>query len=229
MCCFVVNNFYLCIMMLKQGCKAPIFAVCRHRIGVDGPGITTLVTFMGCTLRCKYCPNDVCHNKVYNADGILADDNIMLLSPRELYDKVRIDNLYFRATGGGVCFGGGESALRSRFIEEFRHLCGGGWKLTIETSLNCAIEHVRRLLPVIDYWIIDVKDMNVSIYKNYTCRSQAPLLCNLEYISSIGAADKAKIRVPHIYGYNTDDDVRHSIMMLTELGFRNIEKMEYVY
>lgn len=32
----------------------------------------------------------------------------MKLNPQELYEEVRIDNLYFLATGGGITFGGGE-------------------------------------------------------------------------------------------------------------------------
>ena len=35
----------------------PFFGVSRLRMGLDGRGVTTLVTFMGCQLRCKYCLN----------------------------------------------------------------------------------------------------------------------------------------------------------------------------
>ena len=35
--------------------NAKIIGISRHRIGVDGPGVTTLVAFHGCTLSCKYC------------------------------------------------------------------------------------------------------------------------------------------------------------------------------
>lgn len=208
--------------------KVPFFAVCRHRIGIDGPGITTLVTCMGCTLHCKYCPNKICHSPVFNVGGTSVADYVMLLSPAELYEKVRIDNLYFRATGGGVCFGGGEPALYSRFIKAFRYLCGDGWKLTIETSLNCAGGHILRLLSVVDYWIIDIKDMNPVIYKSYTGCNQNNLISNLEYIRTLGMTEKVTIRVPHIGGYNTDDDVKRSIRHLNHLGFHHIEEFVYV-
>ena len=39
--------------------EARIFAVSRHRLTTDGDGCTTLVTFNGCPLRCKYCLNKV--------------------------------------------------------------------------------------------------------------------------------------------------------------------------
>lgn len=46
----------------------PFFGVSRLRMGLDGRGVTTLVTFMGCQLRCKYCLNEQCHGKVYEVD-----------------------------------------------------------------------------------------------------------------------------------------------------------------
>ena len=50
-----------------------IFAVCRLRIGIDGRGGTTLVTFMGCPLHCCYCLLDVCHEDVYEEDDALFE------------------------------------------------------------------------------------------------------------------------------------------------------------
>ena len=32
-----------------------VIGISRHRLGTDGRGITTLVAFHGCPLRCKYC------------------------------------------------------------------------------------------------------------------------------------------------------------------------------
>ena len=80
-------------------------------MGTDGNGITTLVTFMSCPLKCKYCLNKKCHEPIYENDGTTLRKGIMFLTPQELYDLVKIDNIYFQATGGGICFGGGEPTL----------------------------------------------------------------------------------------------------------------------
>lgn len=90
-----------------------IIGIARHRLSTDGDGVTTLVAFHGCPLRCHYCLNpqslgDVSRFREY--------------SPEELYAETRIDELYFMATNGGVTFGGGEPCLRPRFIREFREL-----------------------------------------------------------------------------------------------------------
>ena len=38
----------------------PMIGICRHRLVTDGQGVTTLVAFHGCPLRCKYCLNAQC-------------------------------------------------------------------------------------------------------------------------------------------------------------------------
>ena len=83
----------------------------------------------------------------------------MLLTPQELYDKVKIDNIYFQATEGGICFGGGEPLLHSDFIKEFRDICGSKWKITVETALACSWADINLLASIVDHWIVDIKDM----------------------------------------------------------------------
>lgn len=80
--------------MTNHSIKAPIFAISRLRTGTDGSGITILVTFMGCPLQCKYCLNKKCHEPIYESDGKTLRKGIMLLTPQELYDLVKIDNIY---------------------------------------------------------------------------------------------------------------------------------------
>ena len=126
----------------------PFIGIDRHRLGVDGVGVTTLAAFHGCLLRCKYCLNRRC---------LEAPDGLPRYSPEELYQRVSIDNLYFIATGGGVCFGGGEPLLRIDFIEAFRALCGKSWNLTAETSLQVPAESVRRAAGVVNDFIVDIK------------------------------------------------------------------------
>ena len=126
---------------------ASIFAIDRLRMGTDGHGITTLVCFMGCPLRCAYCLNDRCHEEIYSkgSRGLYLNKGIIQLDANELYDHVKIDDLYFQATGGGICFGGGEPTRYASFIEEFHRVCGNVWKITLETSLYCSEDTIRQL------------------------------------------------------------------------------------
>lgn len=205
----------------------PFFGVSRLRMGLDGRGVTTLVTFMGCQLRCKYCLNERCHGKVYEDNGATPCKGILMLTPQQLYDIVKKDNIYFQATGGGVCFGGGEPLEHPEFIMEFRKLCGEKWKITVETALTCHPHNIELLAPIVDHWIVDIKDMNPRIREKYTGRvgDSAHQLC---YLKQYGIVDNVTIRVPHIPGFNTDEDVNRSIEQVKILGFKDIQEFEYL-
>lgn len=198
--------------------KVPIIGVSRHRFLTDGEGVTTLVAFSGCPLCCKYCLNPQCKTETGEFNSF---------TPQQLHDKVKIDDLYFLVTGGGITFGGGEPLLRSAFIQDFKAICGDKWTICIETSLNVKQHHVERLMPIVDNWIIDIKDWNNDIYRKYTGCNNQVVKTNLNYLLSNIDADKICVRVPHIQCYNTDGDVEHSIKELRKLGITNIDEFEY--
>lgn len=207
--------------------KAPIFAISRLRMGTDGSGITTLVTFMGCPLKCKYCLNQKCHEAVYEADGKTLRNGIMLLTPQELYDLVKIDNIYFQSTGGGICFGGGEPTLYKDFIVEFKKICGDKWKITLETSLRCSYNTIKDLSPVVDHWIVDIKSMNPYIYEEYT-GVMSGILQHLSSIQKLVPQEKITVKVPHIPGFNDDEDLDSDIDEIKRrYGFENTVRTNY--
>lgn len=207
--------------------QRPIFGISRHRMGIDGHGITTLVAFMGCPLKCRYCLNDQCHASLYESDGKSLRRGIQMLSHKDLYNLVEIDNIYFQATGGGICFGGGEPAMNADFIIEFARLCPKNWKLTIETALRCSYETIESLSAYIDEWIVDVKDMNNSIYENYT-KVPSIITEQLQNLKKLVPLDRITIKVPFIPYFNTKADVDSSIGVLKKMGFENIVQITYI-
>jgi len=199
--------------------NASIIAISRHRFLVDGEGVTTLVAFHGCPLHCKYCLNPQCNTP----EGIKE-----VLSPQQLYERVKIDDIYFLVTGGGIMFGGGEPLLRSEYIKEFRKICGDRWKIYVETSLNVDKGAIEPLLEIIDYWVVDVKDWNNDIYYAYTGKDNSRVKANLEYLITRGLSDKIMVRVPAIPEYNTREDIENTIDQLTLLGIKYIDEFEYI-
>lgn len=204
---------------MQSEITAPLIAINRHRLTTDGEGVTTLVGFHGCPLHCEYCLNAQC----LQADGVWCR-----LTPGELYSEVEIDDLYFVATGGGICFGGGEPLLRSDFIKAFAEIMNPEWKLTIETSLNVPLENVKAIAPLVQMWYVDIKDMNPDIYKAYGCKENKQVVSNLQWLAANGYADKVIIRLPLIPEYNTDEDRQMSQQQLEKMGFTNFDKFNYI-
>lgn len=198
--------------------KASMLGVSRLRIGTDGNGITTLVAFHGCSLGCAYCLNPKC--RVY-------DKNMKRMSAMEVMDVLRKDELYFVATKGGVTFGGGEPFLHSMFIKEVLDLGAKEWNVTVETSLNVPKEYIEPLLPYIDEYIVDVKDMDDTVYRRYTRRSSELMKSNLKWLVDNGYADHIICRVPLIPGYNDETYQEESKDVLEKMGIRRFDLFTY--
>lgn len=197
---------------------APVITFSRLRMTTDGEGITTLVIFHDCPLRCKYCLNPF---------SFAPDTKREELTPHQLYDRVKIDDLYFVATGGGVTFGGGEPLLRADFLKEFRALCGDRWHLCAETSLNVPAEAVRTAAECMDMFYVDCKDTNPEIYKAYTGIQNAQMLENLRTLISLAGTERVVVRVPLIPGYNTESDREKSRALLESMGVTQFDFFTY--
>lgn len=184
-----------------------IMSISRLRMGTDGKGVSTLVAFFGCPLHCKYCINDFCHKKKGCDESVPRG----AYTPEQLIKILRKDELYYRMSGGGVTFGGGEPLLQSLFIHEVCKLVDPAWQIRIETSLNVSWECIVPIIEDIDEWIIDIKDMDAEIYQKYTGVSIKNLTDNLLQLAELVEPAKFHIRVPRIQGINTEKDVEKSV------------------
>ena len=198
--------------------SARIFGVSRHRLTTDGEGITTLVAFTGCPLRCKYCLNKASWEA----------EKGRLYTPELLFEEVKIDQLYFLATHGGITFGGGEPLLQLPFIQAFRNHCGRQWQIVVETSLHVPLATVQAIDPIVNGYIIDIKDMNPEIYEAYTGKANNIVLENLQWLLQNGDPNRIKVRIPHIPDFNSDDDVERSKEQLAAMGVENFDIFQYI-
>lgn len=199
--------------------EAPLIGICRHRLTVDGAGVTTLVAFHGCPLHCKYCLNSQC----LSPDGVWR-----VMTAADIMAKLQKDDLYFRATGGGVCFGGGEPLLRSDMLVELSRQMPHEWAVTIETSLNVPLQRVEAVAPFVSQWILDIKDMNPDIYQSYTGIGNLRVRENLLWLAAHVDKERILIRLPLIPRYNTPIDVADSRRQLEALGFTHFDEFEYI-
>ncbi len=192
--------------------------ISRLRMQIDGEGVTTLVAGTGCPLRCKYCLNPQCFTPGLPTKA---------WSVEALIDELKIDDLYFTATGGGVTFGGGEPLLQAEFIHAFREKCPAHWRIGLETSLNVPTESVRLIAQDIDEFIVDCKDMHAEIYEAYTGISNERMVKNLTELRKLVGTEKIHVRVPLIPNYNTEELCDESEAMLRAMGVTKVERFTY--
>ncbi|MBQ4113226.1 MAG: radical SAM protein [Clostridia bacterium] len=208
-----------------SGSDQPTFplAFCdRLRMATDGAGVTALVGAFGCPLQCKLCINPQTWHE--RKDGKPPFERV---TPAELFERVKIDSLYYLATGGGVTFGGGEPLLHTDFITAFREVCHPDWRIYAESCLNIPQENVRAAAAVVDHFFIDIKDMNPAVYKAYTGKDNALVKSNLTLLLSLVGAERVTVRVPRIPGFNTDTHVQSSAAELMGMGVELLDIFDY--
>lgn len=199
--------------------EVPLIGISRLRFNIDGKGITTLVAFHGCQLNCKYCLNPQC----LKGDAVKS-----YYSSQKVYEILRKDELYFLATNGGATFGGGEPLLKVDFIKEILELGAKRWHTTIETSLNVPLFNLEKLFPYINEYIVDIKDMNPTIYKAYTGFNNDNVLNNLKWLINKGKSENILCRIPLIPEYNTQESMYFSKARLEDIGIHRFEIFKYI-
>lgn len=192
----------------------------RHRINIDGVGITSLVALPSCPLSCAYC---------INHELLQRNDLIKTVREEDLISQLFVDHSYFLYTNGGITFGGGEPLLQWKHLLQFASLCPSEWNLTIETSLNVPTYYLEPLIEQNFSFIIDIKSMDSQIYREYTGRDNQQVFTNLKLIQQQLPANKYAIKVPIIPGYADEKSQQDSICKLQELGIAEETIVPFTY
>ncbi len=196
----------------------------RHRMTVDGKGVTTLVGLFGCPLKCKYCINK----------NILSENKYRKMTPEMLWESLAIDYCYYLASGGGITFGGGESLLHAGAILEFIKILPDGVSVNLETSLNAPIsdelfiDTVDAVLSTGGELIIDTKSLDKDIYKAYTGLDNDRVIKRLDILLEKGYQDRCQIRIPVIPEYKDKSLAEAEADNIRNKGFNNIDLFDYI-
>lgn len=146
------------------------------------------------------------------------------MSAREVIDEVVKDRNYYKTSGGGVTFTGGEPTMQFDFLmelltlskEENIHIC-------LETNGVIPNDHLLKILPYIDLFLLDYKATGDELHKKLTGVPQT-LIHNT--IKTLREYDKPiNLRCPVIQGTNDTQEHFETIKQL-QLENKNIIKAE---
>lgn len=129
--------------------------------------------------------------------------------PEELVDVIVRDADFYRASGGGATFSGGEPLLQADGVAQAMRLCHAASVATaVETAGDVPWEAFEAVLPHADLFLYDVKCVSENLHRQWTGRSNARVLANFERLAAACAQRGTRLcaRTPLVRPFNVDED-----------------------
>ena len=149
--------------------------------------------------KCNYCGDCIqqCYSEALQVIG-------REMSVEELVTEVEKDVDFFRESGGGVTFAGGEPFSQPDFLIDVLKGCKGrNLHTAMETCGLVSWGILERVSPYVDLFLFDIKHMNEDKHKALTGVSNRLILSNLERIA---AMNQVVVRMPLIPDINDDEE-----------------------
>lgn len=226
--------------------KARIFNIQRYSLN-DGQGIRTVVFFKGCPHRCPWCANpeslsprietvrreskclrcvrcrqdaDECPSGAWEHIG----RDVTL---EQLERDVLKDEIFFRASGGGVTLSGGEVLMQAEFATRFlQRLQQLGIRTAIETAGDAAFSRLLPLAQACDEVLFDLKIMDAERASEVLNINQPRVLDNFERLLKEGM--RVTPRLPLIPGFTlTDENVAQILAFLAPLPIAEVHLLPF--
>jgi pyruvate formate lyase activating enzyme len=147
----------------------------------------------------------------------------------ELVELLMRDEPFYRHSGGGVTFSGGECTLFPDYLAALgRALKERSIHVSIETSGEFdGVVFARQLLPWLDLIYFDVKFADTARHLAYTGRDNWRILDNLALLVREAPA-RVQVRIPLVPGITaTPENLAGLAACLRELGVRNAILLPY--
>ncbi|MGL5239943.1 MAG: [formate-C-acetyltransferase]-activating enzyme [Kluyvera ascorbata] len=235
-----------CEVIETRADTARIFNIQRYSLN-DGQGIRTVVFFKGCPHTCPWCANPESmspkietvrrESKCLHCATCLQDADECPSGAWEhigrdvtlesLEREVLKDEVFFRASGGGVTLSGGEVLLQAEFATRFlQRLKQWGIRTAIETAGDTS---PRRLLPLAqacDEVLFDLKIMDCAQARQVLSMNQPRVLENFRLLVAEGI--KVIPRLPLIPGYTlSTENVAQILAFLAPLPVEEVHLLPF--
>jgi pyruvate formate lyase activating enzyme len=145
----------------------------------------------------------------------------------ELYDEIETDASYYRLSGGGVTFSGGEPLFQIEFLEKIIEKCyQKNISVAVETCGHVSWKNFEKVLDKVDCFFYDIKHINPEKHEELTGLKNDLILENIKKLTD----KKAKIvfRIPLIPGCNDDKENLNEIgNFIQSTPYKEVHIMPY--
>lgn len=162
------------------------------RPGIQG-GFSGEVSCIGCGACIEVCPSR-CRRWMGEA-----------MTAEAVLDTLKKDMIFYRKSGGGVTFSGGEPFNQPRFLGGILAGCNRlGIHTAVETCGCFDWEGCREIIDRVDFVMFDLKHMDTARHRELTGVGNELILDNVRRLSELDVP--LLIRIPVIPGLNDDEE-----------------------
>ena len=166
-----------------------------------------------CT-RCGKCV-EVCPN---GARAIIGE----YVTKEELLQRIMPEMEYYKTSGGGVTFSGGEPLIQSEFLlSVVKDLKEKGVNVAIETNGFVDYKVFERFIPYTDYFLYNLDLLSKDTFKKFTGKDNTLIIENLKKVAFSNS--KVIINTTFINEINCNmDELKLFIAFLSKLELEGI-------
>lgn len=201
----------------KNQTEGLIFQVQRWSLH-DGEGIRSTIFLRGCPLRCAWCANPESWAGAGRSRRTTVADLMRVLAR---------DEVFYRESGGGITFSGGEPLSQPDFLRAALTAAReAGYHTAIETSAWADFGRVGDLFSLIDQVFVDLKHLDDRQHRQWTGRPNRRILDNIRWLLAHHPAVVA--RIPLIAGVNDQPEHLEAVAgFLAGTAVQGVEFMPY--
>lgn len=146
-------------------------------------------------MSCYKCV-DVCTK---NALGIYGKQ----MTVTEVMKEILKDEIFYYHSGGGVTLSGGDVLQQADFAKELLRECkDAGIHTMAELDMFGSYEHIKKLLPDLDAFYVDLKVMDHVQHKKWTGVDNTVILENVKKAAQECRRGALHVRVPLVFHVN---------------------------
>ncbi|RKX81611.1 MAG: glycyl-radical enzyme activating protein [Spirochaetes bacterium] len=154
-------------------------------------------------IQCGACV-DVCYTDARKIVG-----RRMLLD--EIMEELKKDTDYYKDSGGGVTFSGGEPLLQADAVSVLAQKCKNeGFHTALETAGYLPWQTFEQILPLIDLLYFDLKHIDSDIHRSFTGVPIELILDNIRLAGEL--QENMVVRIPVIPGFNDSLEIQRRMM-----------------
>lgn len=178
----------------------------------------------GCNMAAEggFPCTDACPSGALSPTGGWIEQDMLL-------EQLLRDGSYYRRTGGGITFSGGEPLLQAQDLRQIMSCYElAGISRAVDTAGNVPWKNFSEVIPCTDLFLYDVKCMDAGLHQKGTGADNGLIQENLERLCYTGKS--IWIRIPVIPGWNDSGRemaaIAQRLRQLSDLPQSRIERIQ---